>query len=67
MTTILQLSPSIRMSNEDFRDLLALFIIDYGTEVNPIFVCKVIGTGEVKSFTSNQVTIPLNFTFESNL
>ena len=62
-----QLNPSIRMYNETFGNLVALLVIDYGKETNIVFVCKIIKTGKVKSFSSNQVTIPVNSTFEINL
>jgi hypothetical protein len=40
----------------------ALFLIDYGIHINPVFVIVLNETREVKSFESNQIKITKNYT-----
>jgi hypothetical protein len=66
-STILQLSPPIAMKSQDFGEVWALFLLDYGVNINPVFLCYVEGSGEMFCFNMKQLIIPHNFTFQKEL
>lgn len=45
----------------------ALFVMDYGVHENTIFIIAIEESGEIKHFTSNQVTVCRNHTTLMNL
>ena len=58
---MLQLNPTIDVSTP-LGDCEAIFIIDYGVNVNTVWVCRMAG-GEVKHFYSDDIRIydnPMN-------
>ena len=53
--------------NTDLGKGIALFIIDYGINLNTCWVVCLLETGEVKHFDSNQIRIERNDTYKINL
>lgn len=53
--------------NTDLGKGLALFLIDYGINLNTCWVVTILETGEVKHFDSNQIRIERNDTYKINL
>ncbi len=45
----------------------AMFLIDYGPEVNTVWVVALNKNGQIKHFDSNQIQLTENFTFETYL
>jgi hypothetical protein len=59
MIAILQINPQIKvLSPLGFG--YAFFIIDYGPDVNPVFVVRLDKDGQVKNFDSNSIKIDGN-------
>lgn len=59
---ILQLNPQIDVVAKGHGDGTAMFMIDYGTEVNTVYVVRFPG-GEIKHFYSDDIRVygnPMN-------
>jgi len=58
---MLQLHPTIPLHTE-LGPGRALLVIDYGTDINTIWVVALDNGGQIKHFDSNQVTLQENYT-----